>query len=102
MIYDSTRALLQSILQALETGGEPRWDEQTESGNTCLYEMHQMSRPLYKAYRTDSVNSNLPAQISLPAKLSRAMPHVRSMVISIRHRDQANAVASGKAALAEL
>src|SRR5664279_1395557 len=45
MLYDSTKALLQSILRSLETTGEIRWDEHTESGNACLYEMHQMSRP---------------------------------------------------------
>ena len=53
MLYDSTKALLQSILRSLETSDEIRWDEHTESGNACLYEMHQMARPLYKAYRTD-------------------------------------------------
>src|ERR1039457_4953675 len=58
MLYDSTKALLQSILRSLETTGEIRWDEHTESGNACLYEMHQMSRPLYKAYRTDKQNAN--------------------------------------------
>lgn len=102
MLYDSTKTLLQSILRSLEAGVETRWDDQTESGNACLYEMHQMSRPRYKAYRTDSLNSNLPAQISLPDKLNRAMPHVRSMVIAIRHKDQATALQSGKAALAEM
>ena len=51
MLYDSTKSLLQSILRSLETGDETRWDDQTESGNACLYEMHQMSGPLYKAYK---------------------------------------------------
>ena len=92
MLYDSTKALLQSILRSLETGGEIRWDEHTESGNACLYEMHQMARPLYKAYRTDKQNANSQAQTGFPDKLSRAMPHVRSMVIAIRHKDQTTAV----------
>src|ERR1035438_3973043 len=100
MLYDSTKTLLQSILRSLETSGEIRWDEHTESGNACLYEMHQMSRPLYKAYRTDKQNANSQAQIGFPEKLSRAMPHVRSMVIAIRHKDQTTAVESGKSALA--
>jgi hypothetical protein len=30
------------------------------------------------------------------------MPHVRSMVIAIRHKDQTTAVQSGKSALAEM
>jgi hypothetical protein len=102
MLYDSTKSLLQSILRSLETGEETRWDDQTESGNACLYEMHQMSGPLYKAYRSDRLNANSLAQSSLPAKLKRAMPHVRTMVIAIRHKDQTRALASGKSALAEM
>ena len=101
MLYDSTKSLLQSILCSLETG-EIRWDEQTESGNACLYEMHQMSAPLYKAYRSDSLSANSMAQSSLPEKLHRAMPHARRMVIAIRHKDQPRALESGKAALAEM
>lgn len=102
MLYDSTKTLLQSILRVLETGDESRWDDQIESGNACLYEMHQMAGPMYKAYRTDSGNANSVAQSSLPEKLYRAMPHVRSMVIAIRHRDRTSALDSGKAALAEM
>lgn len=102
MLYDSTKTLLQSILRALETGDESRWDDQTESGNACLYEMHQMSKPLYQGYKTDTLHAKLQAQTSLPEKLSRAMPHVRSMVIAIRHRDRTRALESGKAALAEM
>ena len=64
--------------------------------------MHQMSRPLYKAYRTDKQNANSQAQIGFPDKLTKAMPHVRSMVIAIRHKDQTTAVQSGKSALAEM
>ena len=102
VLYESTKTLLQSILSVLETGDESRWDDQTESANACLYEMHQMSGPLYKAYRTDTLNRNSVAQISLPEKLNRAMPHVRLMVIAIRRRDRAKALESGKAALAEM
>jgi len=102
MLYDSTKGLLQSILRSLETGDDTRWDDQTESGNECLYEMHQMSEPRYKAYRSDGINANSLAQSTLPDKLSRAMPHVRTMVIAIRHKDQPRALQSGKAALAEM
>jgi hypothetical protein len=102
MLYDSTKSLLQSILRSLETGDETRWDDQTESGNECLYEMHQMSEPLYKAYRSDGLNAHSLAQSTLPDKLNRAMPHVRTMVIAIRHKDQVHAIESGKAALAEM
>ncbi|SPF55672.1 conserved hypothetical protein [Candidatus Sulfopaludibacter sp. SbA4] len=102
MLYDSTKNLLQSILQALETGDETQWDDQTESGNACLYEMHQMSSPLYKAYRPDALHARALAQANLPEKLNRAMPHVRLMVIAIRHRERTRALESGKAALAEM
>jgi hypothetical protein len=101
MLYESTRNLLQSILQSLETD-ETRWDDQIESGNACLYEMHQMSGSLYKAYRSDSPTPSSPTQSSLPEKLNRAMPHVRTMVIAIRHKDKPRALESGKAALAEM
>ena len=102
MLYDSTKSLLQGILQSLETGDQTGWDDQTESGNACLYEMHQMSKPLYKAYRSDSLNANSLVQSSLHDKLNRAMPHVRMMVIAIRHKDQTRALESGKTALAEM
>lgn len=102
MLYDSTKSLLQTILRSLESGDESRWDDQTESGNQCLYEMHQMSGRLYKAYKSDGLNVNSLAQSNLPEKLNRAMPHVRMMVIAIRHKDQARALENGKAALAEM
>ena len=59
--------------------------------------MHQMSGRLYKAYKTDRGS-----QVTDPEKVNRAIPHVRSMAIAIRHRDQAKAIESGKAALAEM
>ena len=102
MLYESTRGLLQSILQSLEAGDQARWDDQTESGNACLYEMHQMAGPLYKAYRSDNLNANSRAQVGFPQKLTRAMPHARMMVIAIRHKDRDLAIESGKAALAEM
>ena len=102
MLYDSTKGLLQSILRSLEAGDEARWDDRTESGNACLYEMHQMSAPRYKAYRSDTTVANAPMQSSFPGKLNRAMPYVRTMVIAIRHKDQPRALESGKAALAEM
>jgi hypothetical protein len=102
MLYDSTKALLQSILRSLETGDETLWDDQTESGNACLYEMHQMSGPLYKAYRSDSIHAHSLPQSSLPDKLNRAIPHVKMMVIAIQHKNQPKAIESGKAAIAAM
>lgn len=102
MLYDSTKGLLQSILRSIETGDESKWDDRTESGNACLYEMHQMASPLYRAYRPDRLNPNSVLQGGFSDKLNRAMPHVRLMVIAIRHKDQNRALESGRAALAEM
>jgi len=102
MLYDSTKSLLQTILRSLETGGDAGWDDQTESGNSCLYEMHQMSGSQYQPYRPDRLNANSMVQSHLAEKLNRAIPHVRTMVIAIRHKDQTQALESGKAALAEM
>ena len=102
MLYDSTKGLLQSILLSLEAIDDTRWDDRFESGNACLYEMHQMSGPLYKAYRSDHLATNVLAQACLPERLSRAIPHVKTMVVAIRHKDQTGALESGKAALVEM
>jgi hypothetical protein len=102
MMYDSTTRLLQSILLSLETSDETGWDDRTESGNSCLFEMHQMSAPLYRAYRSDSASPRSLAQGGFHDKLRRAMPHARSMVIAIRHHDRSGAIESGKTALAEM
>lgn len=102
MLYDSTKSLLQSILRSLETGDEARWDDRTESGNACLYEMHQMSGPAYKPYRSSGPDTNSSLQTSFPGKLHRAIPHVKVMVVAIRHRDRARAIESARAALAEM
>jgi hypothetical protein len=102
MLYESTKGLLQAILQSLETGDETRWDDQTESGNSCLFEMHQMAGSLYQPYKTDRLNATSRTQGNLPRKLTKAIPHVRSMVIAIRHKDRTRALESGHAALAEM
>jgi hypothetical protein len=99
MIFDSTRSLLQSIVLTLEdSGDEGRWDDQAESGNACLYEMHQMSGRLYKAYKTDAATP----QSSLTERLRRAIPHVRLMTIAIRSKDRMLALENGRAGLAEM
>jgi hypothetical protein len=103
MLYDSTKALLRSILRELEL---PRddigWDEQIESGKQCLYELAQMSRPFYRAYQTETMAS--PAGVTNPAseRLSRALPHVKSMLVAMRRKDRNAALASGRGALAAM
>ena len=64
--------------------------------------MHQMSGALYKPYKPDRLSGTSLAQSDLPMKLNRAIPHVKTMVIAIRHKNQLGALESGKAALAEM
>jgi hypothetical protein len=101
MLYDSTKILLGGILRTLQSTDKVRWDDQIELGGECLYEIHQMARPQYQGYKTDA-SKRTPGLIPLYQKATRAVPHVKSMVKAIRRKDQAGAVASGKAALAEM
>src|SRR5690348_4716609 len=99
MMYESTRALLRSIVQSL-TGSEVAWDDEIESGRECLYEMHQMTRAL--TFLGKPAYHRWAADIPDLGKLQRAIPHVKEMVVAIQHRDQATALCTGKAALAEM
>ena len=102
MLQESTTTLLIKLVQSLESAGEAGWDDQIEFGKECLYEMHQMTRPSFKAYKMPSSDARWPTHLPSAAKLNRAMPHVKDMVKAIRCRDHATAVVSGKAALAEM
>jgi len=101
MLYDSTRVLLQSILRSLETGGEIQWDDQRESANACLYEIHQMAGRMYKPYKSDSLG-NPASPSALSERLNRAVPYVRDMVVAIRLKDRVRALESGRTALGEM
>jgi hypothetical protein len=101
MLCDSTKTLLQTILQSLETPNQVGWDDQVESGNQCLYEMHQMTRPSYRAYKTTG-SEKRPSHLPDVAAFSRAMPHVKAMMTAIHHKDRTTAIESGNAALAEM
>jgi hypothetical protein len=100
MLYDSTKGLLRNILRSLESPESTAWDDHVESSKACLFEMHQMSRGLGKAYKSDKVKAG--TQSMDTQKVLRAMPHVRSMAIAIRLRDQAKAIEASRAALAEM
>jgi hypothetical protein len=102
MLYDSTKTLLQSILQSLQIADEAKWDDRIESGKQCLYEFHQMSAPSYRPYQASRSDAKWPAHVPDSARLSRAMPHVKSMVHAIRRKDRATALESTKAALAAM
>jgi hypothetical protein len=101
MLYDSTKVLLRGILRSLQSTDKEGWDDHVESGGECLYEMHQMARPLYKGYRSDALNRT-PSLVPVYERAARAIPHVKSMVKAIRCKDQAAAVKSGRAALDEM
>jgi len=101
MLYDSTKVFLTGILRNLQSPGSVKWEDHVEWGGECLYEMHQMARPQYQGYRTDA-SSRVPAFVPVYQRAARAIPHVKSMVRAIRRKDQAAAVESGRAALAEM
>jgi len=100
MLYDSTKVLLRSILWSLQND-TVGWEDHVESGSECLYEIHQMARPMYQAYRSDP-SSKGTHLVPVYERAARAIPHVKSMVRAIRRKDQATAVESGIAALAEM
>lgn len=102
MLQESTKTLLMKVVLSLESAGEASWDDQIEFGKECLYEMHQMTRASFQAYKMETSDAKWPAHLPNSAKLNRALPHVKAMVRAIRRRDQATALVSGKAALAEL
>lgn len=101
MLSDSTKTLLQTILQSLQAPEQAEWDDPIESGNQCLYEMHQMTRSSYQAYKRIS-SEKWPTHIPDGARLNRAMPHVKAMMSAIRRKDRSLALESGKAALSEM
>jgi hypothetical protein len=94
MLFESTKTLLRSIVQSLEKGDTSVWDDRLESGLQCQYELHQMSRSSTRAYKVGSV--------PMADRAIRAIPHVRSMTIAIRKRNQALALESGRMAIVEL
>ena len=101
MLCDSTKTLLRSIIRSLEAPGQAEWDDQVESGKQCLYEMHQMTRPSYQAYKTTGTDK-WPAHTQDKIGFSRALPHIKVMMGAIRRKDRPMALASGNAALAEM
>jgi hypothetical protein len=101
MLFDSTRTLLRTVLQSLETGDEMRWDDHFESGNQCLYELHQMSRPAHQAYKIDKLNPKS-GGAPVSGRTTRAIPHVKLMMGAIRRRDVVSALEFGRAAIVEM
>jgi len=101
MLCDSTKTLMRTILHSLDAPDQTGWDDPVEFGNECLYEMHQMTRPSYQAYKT-SGSERWPSHLRDFAAFNRAMPHVKAMMTAIHHKDRTTAIESGNAALAEM
>jgi hypothetical protein len=94
MVYASTKTLLIKIVQSLDEPGEVVWEDQIESGNDCLFELHQMTRPSVKA---DQVNLMSPTKRRVDVNV--ALVHAKAMVRAIRRKDRAGALTSGRAAI---
>jgi hypothetical protein len=101
MLSDSTKTLMQTILHSLKAPDQTGWDDSIEFGNECLYEMHQMTRPSYRAYKTAGAGK-WPSHIPDFSAFNRALPHVKAMMSAIHHKDRTTAIESGNAALAEM
>jgi len=100
MLFESTTALLRSIVHSIENKDEPGWDDHLESGNQCLYELHQFARSSTSTYK--SSNAKFPVVAPAFERAIRAIPHVKLMMGAIRRRDQEAAVAGGRAAISEM
>src|ERR1700692_405443 len=100
MLFDSTTVLLRSIVTSLENDGGTLWDNHLGYGNQCLYELHQMSRSAVRPAKAES--SKFHAGTPPFARAVRAIPHLKSMMRSLRLQDRAAAIESGRAALAEM
>ena len=102
MWYGSTKTLLESIVRWLKTEepqGEADWQAQTELVQSCLAEMVEMSEPA-----VNPLKGSTSRYVHHPVvdKLNRAMPHVRSMLTSMRDRDRIGALTHGETALRRL
>lgn len=100
MLYESTKIVLRGMLRTLQAPEAVEWDSQAELGRECLFEVHQMSRPMYKAYRNEGAKT--PSLVPVYQRAGSAIPHIKSMVKAIRRKDQPRAVECGRAALAEM
>ncbi|HLK62391.1 MAG TPA: hypothetical protein VKU19_03070 [Bryobacteraceae bacterium] len=101
MLFESTTILLRSIVHSLEGSSETGWDDRLEAGNQCLYELHQLARSSARNYKADS-KAKFPAVAPAFERAIRAIPHVKSMMRSIRGKDHGAAIESGKAAIGEM
>jgi hypothetical protein len=100
MLFESTTVLLRSIVHSIENSGEAAWDDHLESGNQCLYELHQLARSSSRTYK--SSNAKFPVITPAFERAIRAIPHVKLMMGAIRRKDREAGVESGRAAISEM
>ena len=98
MLFESTTILLRSIVHSLEDSVEHGWDDHLQSGNQCLYELHQLARPTPDTRIADS-KSSFPTVIPTFERAVRTIPNVNLMMGAIRRKDLHAALESGRAAI---
>lgn len=101
MLFDSTKTLLRSIVQALAENNETEWENHRLSAIECLFELHQTARSASRNYRSDA---NPKFRVAAPATEGalRAIPSVKLMAAAIRRRERVAAIESGRNAIAAM
>jgi len=92
MVFESTTRLLLKIVQSLANDFDVPWEDDLEFGRQCIYELHQMSRH-------EDVQSTL---VTASNRALSAIPYVKLMNSSIRHRDRVVAIENGRKAIREM
>jgi hypothetical protein len=102
MFYGNTKSVLESIVRWLKTEPSPNdaeWQAHTDLVQACLAEMVEMSESTVNPSK--GVSSRY-VHRPVADKLTRAMPHVRSMLTAMRDRDLTTALAHGETTLQRL
>ena len=102
MWYASTKSLLESIVRWLNTEvpqDDSEWQAQTDVVRICVEEIMAMSKP---AVHPSRLATSRYVHRPVTDKLNRAIPHARSMLIAMRNRDRATALAHGETAIQRL
>ena len=101
MWYGNTKNMLESVVRRLKTEAsqnDAEWQAHTELVKACLEEIVEMSESTVNPSKGASRYVHRP----VADKLSRAMPHVRSMLTAMRERDRTTALAHGETTLQRL
>jgi hypothetical protein len=101
MWYDGTKDLLKNIVEWLEGSDESDWEGQTAFAVECISDMRRMAQPIRRNDKPVSFAEEM-FESPVAGKLSKAIPHAEAMLRSMRSRNRAAALQSGKAALAAM